>query len=47
MNASGTMIAEYEIPTPASGARCIVALSNGGLFFTQYDIGAIGEIIFP
>ena len=46
MNASGTMVGEYKIPTPASGARCIVALSDGRLFFTQYDIGAIGEIIF-
>jgi virginiamycin B lyase len=46
MNASGAMIAEYDIPTPASGARCIVAFSNGRLFFTQYDIGAIAEIIF-
>jgi hypothetical protein len=46
MNANGVMIAEYDIPTPASGARCIVATSNGRLFFTQYDIGGLCEIIF-
>ncbi len=33
MNASGAMIAEYDIPTPASGARCIVAPSNGRPIF--------------
>jgi virginiamycin B lyase len=46
MTANGAMIGEYDIPTPASGARCILATSNGRVFFTQYDIGAIGEIIF-
>ena len=44
--ANGAMIGEYDIPTPASGARCITAMSDGRLFFTQYDIGMIGEIIF-
>ena len=29
----------------ASGARCIASLSNGRLYFTQYDAGSIGEII--
>jgi virginiamycin B lyase len=41
------MIGEYDIPTPRSGARCIVAMSDGRVFFTQYDAGKIGEIIFP
>ena len=26
MDKAGSMIAEYDIPTPASGARCIVAI---------------------
>jgi hypothetical protein len=29
----------------AGGARCIVAMSSGRLFFAQYDAGLIGEII--
>ena len=45
MDATGAMIGEYDIPTPASGARCIAALGDGRLFFTQYDAGLIGEII--
>ena len=45
MAPDGTLIGEYDIPTPASGARCIAALSNGRLYFTQYDAGLIGEII--
>ena len=43
MDSDGAMIGEYDIPTPASGARCIVAMSDGRLFFTQYDVGMIGE----
>jgi hypothetical protein len=39
------MLGEYDIPTPQSGARCITALSNGRLYFTQWDAGLIGEII--
>ncbi len=39
------MIDEYGIPAPASGARCITAMSDGRLFFTQHDVGMIGEII--
>jgi hypothetical protein len=46
MDSTGALIGEYSIPTPASGARCITALSNGRLFFTQYGAGMIGEIIF-
>ena len=45
MDKAGSLVAEYDIPTPASGARCIVAMSDGRLFFTQYDAGLIGEII--
>ncbi len=40
----GTVRGEYDIPTPNSGARCIAALADGRLFFTQYDAGAIGEV---
>jgi virginiamycin B lyase len=45
MSPDGTLIGEYDIPTPASGARCISSLSNGRLYFTQYDNVSIGEII--
>jgi virginiamycin B lyase len=45
MAPDGTMLGEYDIPTPASGARCISAMSNGRLYFTQWDAGLIGEII--
>ena len=45
MAPDGTLIGEYDIPTPSSGARCIATLSNGRLYFTQYDAGLIGEII--
>ena len=45
MAPDGAMIAEYDIPTPASGARAIVAMSDGRLFFTQFDASLIGEII--
>ena len=45
MSAAGEMIGEYDIPTPASGARCILAWPDGRLFFTQYDASLIGEII--
>ena len=45
MKPDGTFIAEYDIPTPGSGPRCIAAMSNGRLYFTQFDTGSIGEII--
>lgn len=45
MRPDGTLLGEYDIPTAASGARCINALSNGRLYFTQYDAGMIGEIV--
>jgi virginiamycin B lyase len=45
MAPDGTLIGEYDIPTPASGPRCIAPMSNGRLYFTQYDTGSIGEII--
>jgi virginiamycin B lyase len=45
MRPDGTLIAEYDIPTPGSGPRCIATMSNGRLYFTQYDTGSIGEII--
>jgi len=45
MRPDGTLIGEYDIPTAASGPRCIACLSNGRLYFTQYDAGLIGEII--
>jgi virginiamycin B lyase len=45
MAPDGTVIGEYDIPTAESGARCITSMSDGRLFFTQYDAGLIGEII--
>ncbi len=45
MSADGIMVGEYDIPVPGSGARCITAMPDGRLFFTQYDAGLIGEII--
>jgi len=36
---------EYDIPTPASGARCITVLNDGRIFFTQYDAGLIREVV--
>ena len=45
MAPEGTMLGEYDIPMPASGARCISAMSNGRLYFTQWDAGLIGEIM--
>jgi streptogramin lyase len=41
----GAVIGEYPIPAPRSGPRAIVALSDGRLFFSAHDIGAIGEVI--
>ena len=45
MAPDGTMLGEYDIPTPGSGARCITAMSDGRFFFTQWDAGLIGEVI--
>jgi len=45
MDAKGSMIAEYDIPTPNSGARCITVTSGGRMFFTGHDAGIIGEVI--
>ena len=45
MAPDGTMLGEYDIPTPASGARCITDMKNGRMYFTQWDAGMIGEVI--
>jgi virginiamycin B lyase len=45
MAPDGRLIGEYPIPVPASGARCIMAIPDGRLFFSAFDIGAIGEVI--
>jgi hypothetical protein len=45
MAPDGSVLGEYDIPTPQSGARCIAAMSDGRLFFTQWDAGLIGEVI--
>src|SRR6185436_17408987 len=45
MTPKGGVLGEYPIPTAASGARCIASMSNGRLYFTQWDAGQIGEVI--
>jgi hypothetical protein len=45
MSSDGEVIGEYDIPTSATGPRCITAMSDGRFFFTQYDVGLIGEVI--
>ena len=45
MAPDGTMLGEYDIPTAGSGARCMTAMSNGRLYFTQWDAGLIGAVI--
>jgi virginiamycin B lyase len=45
MAPDGSVRGEYDIPTPGSGARCIMATRDGRLFFTQYDAGLIGEVV--
>ena len=45
MAPDGTMLGEYDIPTPNSDARCIAAMSDGRFFFTQCSAGLIGEVI--
>jgi len=45
MAPDGTMLGEYDIPTAGSGARCIAPMSDGRLFFTQWNAGLIGEVI--
>jgi virginiamycin B lyase len=45
MAPDGTVRGEYDSPTPKSGARCIATLADGRLFFSQYDAGAIGEVV--
>ena len=45
MAPDGTMLGEYDIPTPNSDARCITAMSDGRFFFTQCGAGLIGEVI--
>jgi virginiamycin B lyase len=44
MKPDGSMVGEYDIPTFGSGARAIVGAPDGRLFFSQYDIGRIGEV---
>lgn len=44
MDLSGRVLGRINIPTPQSGARCIMTHSNGSLYFTQFDAGMIGEV---
>jgi virginiamycin B lyase len=45
MAPDGRVIGEYDIPGPNCGARAIVAIPDGRLFFSAHDAGAIGEVI--
>jgi virginiamycin B lyase len=45
MRPDGTMVGEYPIPTPGSGARCIGLHSNGRMYVTLFDAGMIAEVI--
>ena len=45
MAPDGTVIGEYAIPVDGCGARAIVAIPDGRLFFSAHDAGAIGEVI--
>ena len=45
MSPAGEPLCDGEVSTPASGARCIAARSNGRLYFTSYDASTIGEVI--
>jgi virginiamycin B lyase len=45
MTPTGDVLGEFPIPTAASGARCIASMSDGRLFFTQWDAGLIGEVV--
>ncbi|MCF3639824.1 hypothetical protein LXM94_07560 [Rhizobium sp. TRM95111] len=47
MLTTGEMTGTLDIPTPASGARCILAHSSGRLYFTEYDAGILAEIRLP
>jgi virginiamycin B lyase len=45
MAPDGKVIGEYDIPVAACGARAIIAIPDGRLFFSAHDAGAIGEVI--
>ncbi|AVH45397.1 virginiamycin B lyase family protein [Agrobacterium tumefaciens] len=47
MLTTGEMAGTLDIPTKASGARCIMAHSSGRLYFTEYDAGILAEIRLP
>jgi virginiamycin B lyase len=47
MLTTGKMAGVFDIPTSASGARCIMAHSSGRLFFTEFDAGILAEIRLP
>jgi len=45
MAPDGKVIGEYTIPIDGCGARAIIAIPDGRLFFSAHDAGAIGEVI--
>jgi virginiamycin B lyase len=45
MTPGGKVLGEYPIPAEGCGARAIVAIPDGRLFFSAHDAGAIGEVI--
>jgi len=42
----GAMVGETIFRHRRAGARCIVAIANGRLFFAQYGSASLGEVIF-
>jgi virginiamycin B lyase len=45
MTPDGSFLGAWNVPTANAGPRCIMAHSNGRLYFGCYDSGAIGEIL--
>ena len=45
MTPDGAFLGAWDVPTANAGPRCIMAHSNGRLYFGCYDSGAIGEIL--
>jgi streptogramin lyase len=45
MTLEGKMLEEYELPTANSGPRAALAIPGGRIFFSEHDVGKIGELI--
>jgi virginiamycin B lyase len=47
MDFQGRVIAEYPVPTANAGLRAMKRHKDGRIFFTEFDLGAIGEFTPP